>query len=73
MTILASLKYYLTICFILLRAFEHKILNFFITYQSKYRVETLDINKENYQNLEKKFELAHFYGGIVMGIPFVVI
>ena len=73
LTILASLKYFLSICFILLRAFEHKILSFFITYQSKYRVESLDIQKENYQSLEKKFELLHFYGGILMGIPFVVI
>ena len=35
LTILASLKYFLTICFILLRAFESKILSFFIVYQSK--------------------------------------
>ena len=32
----------------------------------------MDIHKENYQNLEKKLEKAHFYLGIVIGIPFIV-
>ena len=49
-----------------------KIFNY-RSFKSNYRLESLDINKEKYQSLEKKFELMHFYGVIVIAIPLVVI
>ena len=48
-------EYFCMIIFVLTRAFEHKLLNFFIIYQQHFRLESLNVAKDKYQRLELKF------------------
>ena len=47
------------------RTFEHGILSSFISYQKNLRIENLDIAKEKYQKIEKRYSFI-CKGGIIL-------
>ena len=44
------------IIFIIMRAYEYRVLNMFVLYQKNLRLEDLDVNKDLYQSGELKFQ-----------------
>ena len=65
-------EYYFMTIFVLTRAFEHKLLNFFIIYQQNFRLESLNVAKDKYQKLELKFAKLHKAICIGIAIPYII-
>ena len=72
MRFMGIMEYVLMIIFVLTRAFEHRLLNFFIIYQHKFRLEDLNIVKDKYQKLELKFSKYHKVLCIAIGMPNII-
>ena len=54
LTTASIIKYALMVTLILLRAFENELLLVFIFFQKNLRLESLDVARDTYRNLEKK-------------------
>ena len=65
-------EYFCMIIFVMTRAFEHKLLNFFIIYQQSFRLENLNVFKDNYQKLELKFAKLHKAICLVIASPYLI-
>ena len=67
-----SARYMFYYCFVLSRIYEHSILLLFITFQHSFRLQNLDIARDKYQKLERKF--ANVFFGLCVGfnIPIVI-
>ena len=59
--------------FLFQRAFEHRILDFFIIFQSHYRLEDLDIAKDDYRKREKHFTKIHQINSIFLCLVVIAV
>ena len=59
-------KFVLIICFVMGRTFEHEILDYFIRYQGRLKLQHLEVEREGYQRKEKVF--SRIYHSKCIGI-----